>query len=250
MKDEPIDSLSDWLGDEKLRFYAVDDSGRQRTSDWILWESNDSVYLSTVGLSGILKLSIHPRGSSKDGYDTQFGTSTTFWKNLIRRQFQGNVPFARWRRPDPNETQISLVASVSFPTNLLHNVVEDRKLSGRKLAFPLPKAGLAIEIALLNHKASHTAVENLLISAGYTPIVCFYISDGERISVTARHVEFPHTSHDFIKFDRSESNWIGENIEVGATLDGAHAIVIHKWPHESEPLLLAEVNGFSLTRNR
>ncbi|MEP7350122.1 MAG: hypothetical protein ABI668_09250 [Sphingorhabdus sp.] len=124
--------ISDVLGDNKIRFHVIDDSDRQRSSDWIIWESKGSLYLSVTTLSGLLKLSLHPRETSNDGYDTQFSTTAKFWQELQSRGFAGSAPFHRWRRPKPVAMKASLVASVTFPTAYLQNIVKPKKIFPEK----------------------------------------------------------------------------------------------------------------------
>ena len=244
-----MSELSELFGDEKIRFHVIDSENRQRSSDWIIWESNESVYLSAVTLSGLIKLSIHPSGVSDDGCDTQFGTTSNFWQNLRTRNNAESVPFHRWKRPYPLGNHICMIASISFPSAFLGNVVTKKKLSGRKLAFPLPAEGKALELALLSHRLNAADIEQALISKLYTPVICIALVSGENISIVCRYVEFPMSVNEMFSLDRAQSNWMGEPIEIGQSMENSHAIVIREYPKDGEPLLLAEINGFTLTRN-
>ena len=244
-----MSELSEFLGDEKIRFHVIDTEDRQRSSDWVIWESNESVYLSTTTLSGLIKLSIHPRGVSADGCDTQFGTTSTFWQNLRDRNSAEAVPFHRWKRPSPEGNQVCMIASVSFPTAFLGNVVTKKRLRGRKLAFPLPAEDRALELSLLNHRLSAKDIEQALISKLYTPMICIALESGENISIVCRYVEFPMLTTEMFSVGKAQSNWIGEPVKIGQSMENLHAIVIREYPKDGDPLILAEINGFTLTRN-
>lgn len=77
----------------------------------------------------------------------------------------------------------------------------------------------------------------------------YELRDGEHISIAGKYIDFPFSSEQIFPTDLVSSNWIGQSVEVDEKMEGAHAIVIHKWPADSEPLLLAEINGLTIARN-
>ena len=83
------DGISNLLGDEKVRFHVVDSENRQRSSDWIIWQSNESLYVAVISLSSSLKLSLHPRGTSEDGKDSQFSTASALYRKAKLKGFSG-----------------------------------------------------------------------------------------------------------------------------------------------------------------
>ncbi len=243
------DEISNFLGDEKIRFHVIDSENRQRSSDWIIWESNGSFYVAVVGLSGIMKLSLHPRGTNNDGMDSQFSITRTYWEKMQSDGFAGNAPFHRWKRSALRKGNISKVASITFPTSHLHNIVPSRKFKCKKLAFPLPKVGKAFELSIFSHIFNPKLIEDNFIKQTYTPMFDYELCDGEHVSIVGKYIDFPISFDMILPTDRASSNWIGKRIEVGQRVEGAHAIVIHSWPSNGSPLLLAEINGFTLIRN-
>lgn len=245
-----MSDVSDLLGDEKIRFHVVDDENRQRSTDWIIWESNESVYLSTVCLSGQLKLSMHPRGLSDDGKDTQFSITASFWKRLLSRGHTSSVPFHRWKRPDPDPNQVCLVASVTFPTEYLGIEFQARKLGGRKLAFPLPAVGHGFELSIFNHSRKSPSLESSFLAKGLTPFISIGLASGEIFSIAGRNVEFPFTREQLFPQSQGSISWFGQPIPIGDQVSRASAIMVHDFPKDGEPILLAEINGFSIKRER
>lgn len=249
-----MSELFDFFADEKLRFCMVDSEQMQRSSDWVVWANKGSLYFSVVVLGGVLKFSMHPRGTSRDGKDCQFGATSRLWNRIRDLNYADKVPFHRWKQPDSSKNQISLVASIFFPTEALRTQGEPRRLSRRKAGLLLPEPGKAAEIGIFSHyidvdeKPNLDKVERSLLNEGYLPLVDFDLA-GERATVAVRSVDFPFNANEIVPANPEEFVFLGNPLQVGQTVIGAHSIAILGWPSEGQPLILAEVNGFSFHLN-
>jgi hypothetical protein len=205
-------------------------------------------------LGGALKFSMHPRGTSADGKDCQFGTTSSLWSRIRNMRHADKVSFHRWKRPEYAENHITLIASIFFPTEALRNSLEVRKLSRRKAGLLLPEPGKAAEVGIFSHninvdeKQNLDKVERSLFSASYLPLVDFDLS-GERATVAVRSVDFPYSANEIAPASFDNSVFLGSPLKAGQTVNRAHAIVSPGWPVDGQPLILAEINGFSMTLN-
>lgn len=173
---------------DKFRWFIADAEGQRRSQVWSVYSRKDDVYIGARNLSQAFKLSLHGRGVSRDGLDSQLGMP----RDYAMRQLSAGVPTvlepARWRRPLPQPGQPALVAVIDFPTDYLTAVFEPVTPDGKpKFVLPLAPAGGSLRVGVFYAlQADADSAVQAHVRALDTPIVKLDLPCGETAIIVAK----------------------------------------------------------------
>ncbi len=232
---------------DKFRFYVVDEQGRRRSDIWFTGASSGSIYMASRKLGGSLKLSLHPRGQSRDGLDCQFG-HPSFYAAKLQAEGTHPIPLLRWARKPLREREVLQVARVIFPTDLLtplEAVETDGKL---KFALPLAPKGQALELSIMCSRADPKELEDSAIARGFTPFLYTQLGEQEFASIMARHTEFDASPIQALSGQPRPIRPFSGICAPGETIENARAIIVGGDPRTGEALSLIETGVVQFSR--
>lgn len=174
---------------DKFRFHIESETGILHSSAWFAREAAGSLYIAPKGLGAAMKLSLHPKGTSRDGLDTQFGLTPDEARRQRAGGFSPPQPL-RWKRTPPPSNGATQIASIIFPSDYLQTPAEHISARSKlKFALPMPPFGHAIEVGIFTTLLSPLPLEENFLRLGFTPMVCFELANSEAAILAARQTD-------------------------------------------------------------
>ena len=235
-----VDAFRIWVGSDSIRW----------TSIWRIWTGNTTsdVYIAPSRLGGVQKLSLHGSGVC------QVSLTQEYWEKLVAEGKEEGPRRAtpRWRRPETPKDGATLAVLLRFPTDFLKTSkpVESAKKKKKRFFIEPADPGQSVDIGIFYSLQSAGDAKTALSEWGKA-LFHADLPSGERLWICGRKAHFDPT---WIPVDSFFSRGSGkiyadeEALPVGGTLSDL-SMVLFSDPKDGEPIVVAELTAFSLTRN-
>lgn len=177
----------------KLRFWIGSETERL-SSIWVIWDHAGQVYMSSKGVGGAIKLSVHTPIESNPSSDfvCQFGLTSEYRKNqgaVGVGMTQPNV--LRWKRKLAKKGEAHTLARLLFPTRYLLDARAAPKKKRKKFQafFEPASAGSCVLIQLIALPKPETNGEYWKANEPARTIIHMPLGRTEQCVVIGQHVE-------------------------------------------------------------
>nr|WP_306264939.1 hypothetical protein [Pararhizobium sp. IMCC3301] len=174
-----------WIGSETERLSSV----------WVIWDHAGQVYMTSKGVGGAIKLSVHAaiKGNPSSDFVCQFGLTAEYrmGQDAVRvGTTQPNV--LRWKRKQATEGDAHVLARLLFPTNYLLNAQAAPKNRRKKFQafFESAPAGSCVLIQLIALPKPEVDGEYWKANEPARTIIHMPLGRAEQCVVVGQNVEF------------------------------------------------------------
>jgi hypothetical protein len=153
----------------------------------------------------------------------------------------------RWTRPAPLEHQVTVAATLDFPTDFLRGTPSGQSDGKPKLALQIAPAGHAVRVIICEAREAAPEVEEVIRAQGFKPVLWYQPPGGNLFAFAAGHIQFP--SDMMPEFSKGVGKPYSGAPGPGEEERDLSALMLLKNPDDGEHIALADVNGLSVRNN-
>jgi hypothetical protein len=157
---------------------------------------------------------------------------------------------ARWKRPETPRVGVAQVAAILFPSDFLGGIIPPFKPGKKRIALPLAPPRHAIEVGVFFSREDPWIIRTEMDKASGTFIGHMSLPGGESVAIAAREVSFEPAAIPLASEWARTGHALSGAPEIGEARDNCSAVLMHYRPADGQVIVLAEINGITIKRNK